>query len=341
MAFRAKSPGRVLTELKHLLPPHPSTKVTMVDNIMPHSYFRDLLPRLGRELPGLHLFYEQKANLSLAQVIALREAGVAVIQPGIEALSSALLKRMDKGVSASQNIALLRYAQTVDLAVNWNLLYAFPGDQREDYEQTLELLPLLRHLHPPTGVFHLSIDRFSPYFVSPSRHGVSRVRPWEGYAAILPEGADVAKVAYHFEAEYASAGREHGRLIRRIEDEIGDWRRAWQSEGQRPALVVTPLSAEQFLLIDTRALPGTQEITFLTRPQTALVLAGARRQEIWDADAVWALERKLVVALDGGLVPLATGASAVLEEFEAEARDRVQKPARLALQVLSPLQACA
>src|SRR5262249_51859847 len=132
MAFRAKSPDRVLSELKELLAKHPSNKVSMVDNIMPHPYFRDFLPRLGRQLPGLHVFYEQKANLSLDQVLTLKRAGVAVIQPGIEALCSSLLKRMDKGVSASQNLTLLRYARAADLAVNWNLLYAFPGDQAEE-----------------------------------------------------------------------------------------------------------------------------------------------------------------------------------------------------------------
>ena len=80
----------------------------MVDNIMPHSYFSSVLPRVAAEVPGLHIFYEQKANLTLSKIELLKQAGVAVIQPGIEALSTPLLKLMKKGVRASQNLALLR-----------------------------------------------------------------------------------------------------------------------------------------------------------------------------------------------------------------------------------------
>ncbi len=40
----------------------------MVDNIMPHDYFRTLLPALAKSGLGAHMFYEQKANLKLHQV---------------------------------------------------------------------------------------------------------------------------------------------------------------------------------------------------------------------------------------------------------------------------------
>jgi ribosomal peptide maturation radical SAM protein 1 len=320
MAFRAKSPGRVVDELKHLLSKHAASLVFMVDNIMPRSYFSDLLPVLEKELPGLHLFYEQKANLTLGQVVALKKAGVGQIQPGIEALSSALLKRMDKGVSASQNLALLRYARAVELQVNWNLLYDFPGDRLTEYEETLALLPLLHHLSPPVGFSALMIDRFSPYFKSPAKYGISDVRPWPGYAAILPDHADVAKIAYHFDGDYPSAAREHEEIIDRIQDEIREWCRCWTVEGARPTLSVTPLSRDQFLLLDSRGLSGTSEVTFLTRSQASLVLAGSRQAGL--KEGAWALEQKLVVELDGRLVPLATAEPELIDEFEAELRSR-------------------
>src|SRR6185295_3125904 len=150
ITFREKSPERVIEDLEILTARHPTNKLCVVDWIMPASYFRELLGPLEAEVPNLHTFYFVKANLSLDNVVALKKAGAAIIQPGIEALSSSLLRRMDKGVSTSQNIALLRYARSVDLAVTWNLLHSFPGDELHEFEETLKLLPLLRHLHPPT-----------------------------------------------------------------------------------------------------------------------------------------------------------------------------------------------
>ena len=326
MAHREKSPDRVIEELRLLLDKHPTRKVCVVDNIMPRSYFKTLLPRLAAEVPGLRAFYEEKANLSLDNVLALKEAGVTEIQPGIEALSTPLLKLMDKGVSARQNVALLRYARAAGVNLTWNLLYAFPGDRPEDYEQTLALVPLLRHLAPPGGLSHLSIDRFSPYFDYPERYGITNLRPMRSYASVLPPGADVSKVAYHFVGDYRSGSREATELMDRLTAEVDHWMTLWRSDDEAlPALAISPLGDDAFLLVDTRGLEGTEEIQFLSREQAAVALTGAGLGEREEVE--WALEAKLVVELDSCFVPLATADPSLLREFEAERRPRSPRPA--------------
>ena len=186
MAFRQKSPDRMIAGVRQLLLRYPTRLIFMIDNILPHSYFRTVLPRLDEELPHVRIFYETKSNLNLEQVQLLRNAGVDRVQPGIEALSSSLLRRMKKGVLARQNLALLRYARATGLALVWNLLCEFPGDQRQDYDATLALLPLIHHLSPPTGVYPVSIDRFSPYFNHPAAYGISHLEPERGYAWTSP-----------------------------------------------------------------------------------------------------------------------------------------------------------
>jgi ribosomal peptide maturation radical SAM protein 1 len=313
MAFRAKSPSRVIKDLKQLLKQHPTTFVTMVDNIMPHEFFRTLIPRLRTELPGITLFYEQKSNLSLARLVALKEAGVGVMQPGIESLSSAVLKRMDKGVTAVQNLALLRYARAADVALNWSLLYGFPGDKVSEYERMLELLPLLVHLNPPVALCPLNIDRFSPYFKDPLKYGLAQMQPWQGYASVLPDGADVAKVAYHFDADYPCEVQETSEVIVRLAESVECWRRSWERKDGPPMLAVAPLTSDQFMLFDTRGLPAAREISFMTRAQTAVVLAGARERA---EEVEWALEHRYAVEVDSGIVPLATAAPELIREFE-------------------------
>lgn len=338
MEHREKSPDRVVGELQHLLEKHPTKVVCAVDNIMPHSYFRTLLPRLATEVPGLRAFYEQKSNLSLDHVLALKAAGICEIQPGIEALSTSLLKRMDKGVSAPQNIALMRYARAAGLSLTWNLLYAFPGDEIEDYEQTLALVPLLRHLSPPSGLSHLSIDRFSPYFSFPTRYGVTNVRPMPGYESVLPSSADVNKVAYHFVADYPSASRENPKLIERLKAEVDRWMALWRMDDEAlPALALTPLSAESFLLFDSRGLEGSEQIQFIDGEQASVALTG-RRSDERDAVVEWALEARLVAEIDSRFVPLATAAPEVLREFESERQEQVRSIRRPVLHVIQPAE---
>jgi ribosomal peptide maturation radical SAM protein 1 len=270
----------------------------MIDNIMPHSYFRTVLPRLAEELPPAHIFYETKSNLTLEQVELLRRAGVGLIQPGIEALSSSLLRRMKKGVLARQNVALLRYARACGLAVNWNLLYGFPGDHSEDYAATLALIPLIRHLYPPTGIYPVSIDRFSPYFKRPADYGISGLRPLPEYEAVFPEGTDFDHLAYHFTGEYECA---------EIEDSLAaafrEWRACWKVDGPPPTLNLAAVGYDHYLLMDTRGLNGTGMLQFLDQAEARTVLIGGplERQPL----AAWAIERKLAVALDDWCVPLA------------------------------------
>jgi ribosomal peptide maturation radical SAM protein 1 len=327
MKHREKSPDRVIHELQYLLQAHPTRKVCVVDNIMPRSYFRTLLPRLAAEVPGIRAFYEQKSNLSLDNVEALKAAGVCDIQPGIEALSTSLLKRMDKGVSGRQNIALMRYARAVGLTLTWNLLYAFPGDHVEDYEQTLALVPLLRHLEPPGGMSHLSIDRFSPYFDAPEKYGIANLRPMPGYEAVLPSGADPRKIGYHFIGDYGSAARDHPDIIKRLKAEVDRWMALWQKADEAlPALALTPMSDDHYILFDSRGLEGAEEIQFIDRDQASVALTGRRLDER-DAVVDWALHAGVVAEVDARYVPLATAEPAVLREFEAERRDDLRPAA--------------
>ncbi len=317
MQFRAKSPARVLEELRLLVERHGVRSIWMVDNIMPHTYYRDLLPAMARDVPDLNIFYEQKANLNLERLVALRRAGVRWIQPGIEGLASEFLRLIDKGVLARQNLALLRYARAVGVHLFWNLLWGFPGDEVHTYEQTLDLLPLLHHLQPPMGNYRLRIDRFSPYHARPTKYGVTNIRPAPAYALAFPPHADLTKLAYHFVADYESAADRRLDLIEGISVGITTWQRRWQQSEQRPPVLhVEHMGGQYFGLLDTRGLPDTEESLVLERAEAAKVLV-ARPWD--DSDVVeWATARWLGVRVDDWYVPLVVAPPELLAEFEAE-----------------------
>jgi ribosomal peptide maturation radical SAM protein 1 len=322
MQFREKSADRVIEELGGLVAKHGSGQFCMVDNIMPHRYFQTLIPRLGREVPDLHLFYEQKANLTLDQVVALRDAGVAEVQPGIESLATNVLRLMDKGVSARQNIALLRYAGSAGIRLSWNLLYGFPGDDAADYRQTLSMLPLLRHLPPPGQLGRLSIDRFSPYFDRPGNYGIHDLYPMPSYASVLPPQADVPRIAYHFLGQYDSGSLADPAMLEQLEAEILAWQNSWiRPDTAPPALRVVALAEDQYVLLDSRELAETRPVRFLDHEEATAVLV-ARPAVAGDDLSRWAQEIKLAVELDGWHVPLATAEPELLRDFEAKERAR-------------------
>jgi ribosomal peptide maturation radical SAM protein 1 len=333
IGFREKSAEKVLQELQELLARHPwpSVLVMMADNIMPYSFFKTLvpeLPKLTAERPLLKIFYELKANLSLEQLLALKAAGITEIQPGIESLSTSLLRRMDKGVTAGQNIRLLRYARSLGLFINWNLLYGFPGDECAEYEEMLSLMPLLHHLQPPVVSAPLSIDRFSPYFDHPDTYGVSNIKPLTSYEMLLPPHVNAAKVAYHFTADYEAASLKYPEQIMRFRKAITEWQKAWQPKtmslffgtfklNEEPVLEVVQQDNGRYLLRDTRGLSGTHTTYELTPAQASAALVPRRYQPAPELE--WALAHQVGVCNKNQFIPLATASPEILLAFEAEA----------------------
>jgi ribosomal peptide maturation radical SAM protein 1 len=311
MPFRQKSPSRVIEELHSLLETCPTRNVDMADCVMPYTYFSDLLPHLARKFPGVSFFYEQKANLSLAQLLALKNAGVNSIGPGVESLSTSLLTLMRKGLQARQNLMFLRNARAVDLNLEWNLLWGFPRDDVEAYREMLDLLPLLHHLQPPNAMVHLSIERFSPYYSLPREFGVRNIKPLAGYRDFFPKGTDIKSIAYHFTAEYKSGAHDHPEVIQELWRETDRWRAAWKPKDGAPIQKLELLRRNgAYLLVDTRDL-WRRRRSYPLDEREASILMTSRPHSGHELET-WAVQKKLAVLKDGWYVPLAVAEPDVL-----------------------------
>ena len=267
MAYRAKSAPRALAELTHLSAAHPGCDIQVVDNILDLKYFKTLLPELARRGARVRLFYETKSNLKKDQVRLLRDAGVTMIQPGIESFSDQVLKLMKKGVSGLQNIQLLKWCKEIGVEPLWNFLLGFPGESPDEYQRMADLAARVCHLPSPTGVTAIRLDRFSPNFNEADRLGFTRVRPLPFYEFLydLPEAAR-RNLAYYFAYEYRrpqDVARYAEPLVRRVRA----WRTAW-----RHAELLSVEAGDRLVIADTR--PGAAApITVLTGLDREIYLA--------------------------------------------------------------------
>lgn len=224
MTFRSKTKERALEEILYLVSRYQVKQIAAVDNIMDTKYFRDLLPEIKRRRLGLTLFYEVKANMTKEQVRMLKEAGVTMIQPGIESLHKNPLQLMRKGVTPLQNIQLLKWCAEAGVRPSWNLLYGFPGENEQDYREMLPLLESIVHLQPPDGQGSIRLDRFSPYFQNPGTFGLVNARPLEVYRYLYPfPEADLAEIAYFYQYEFAD-GKNPDEYIEPTINQLTRWR---------------------------------------------------------------------------------------------------------------------
>jgi ribosomal peptide maturation radical SAM protein 1 len=311
MAFRSRSPDRVIDELRGLVSKYRPDQVFMADNIMPYTYFSTLVPRLARELPGLNIFYEQKANLTRERLLLLKHAGIHSIQPGIESLSSEILTLMRKGTTARQNVALLRDARGVQISLAWGLLWGFPGDRPAWYEKTLEILPLLHHLEPPAAFSPVGFDRFSPYFDQAEHFGISDLSPYPGYRDFLPPNAAVEKVAYHFIGKFPCAATEAPDLMRAVNNAVTAWQASWT--GRQPPELRIRKYAGMFCLVDTRGLPGCPPVEYLEARKARRLVVSEPYDDSSEQRSL--IQRRLALRLDEYFVPLAIADESIFKRL--------------------------
>ena len=244
MSFRPKSPERVLEELAHQARRYRSFRFEAVDNIMDMAYLTKLLPVLIENETGYEIFYEVKANLKREQLRLMAEAGVTHIQPGIESLSSNVLRLMRKGVRAIQNVNLLRWAQYYGIDVGWNLLWGFPGETEQDYTDQARVIPHLLHLQPPSMADRIWLERFSPLFTEHDTFRLRRRTPERSYRYIYPDDVDLERVAYFF--DYDLEGGLPDSTYAGLSRAVAEWSNAWRAD--RPP-VLKYWSAPHFIQI--------------------------------------------------------------------------------------------
>jgi ribosomal peptide maturation radical SAM protein 1 len=251
MTYRSKSPARVLAELDSMASRYGVKEFGAVDNIMDLRYLREVFPVLAAQHKDYRFFYEVKANLTQEQVAIMARGGMRAIQPGIESLSTHVLKLMRKGVTGIQNVRLLKSAYMHGITVAWNLLVGFPGERPEDYERQLATMRLIPHLPPAYGLGRIWLERFSPNFTEAAELGFVNIRPDRAYACVYPPGLDFARIAYFF--EYDAPDTLPDEQYAPMREQVRRWRQGWQ-QLRRPYLY--SLRADDVLKIVDGREPG-------------------------------------------------------------------------------------
>jgi ribosomal peptide maturation radical SAM protein 1 len=236
MGYRAMSPDRAIEQFnKFFRYSGRVSKLSAVDNILPKSYLKDVLPYLETP-PDMEIFYEVKADLSEEDISTLSLARVNRIQPGIESLATSTLKLMKKGTTVFQNLALLKRCALYGIQPVWNLLVGFPGETEAVYKRYMETLPLVFHLPPPSGVYPVRFDRFSPYHDRAQDYGLD-LHPLDFYSLIYPfNAADFNDFAYYFvdrniQAEYFITVAQ---WLGKLRSQVARWQEIWNRPKNAP-----------------------------------------------------------------------------------------------------------
>jgi hypothetical protein len=164
-------------------------------------------------------------------------------------------------------------------------------------------VPLLTHLFPPSGVYPVRFDRFSPYFNQAKEYKLD-LHPMAYYELTYPfEKRSLSNMAYYFIDRNVTASYfvATAKWLGKMRAAVDAWKRGWNS-GAQPKLHFTTATGDE--IFDSRSgkavrhdvgQDGRQMLEALYKPKTATMLA----QELTDA----AIDIKKLEELQGkGLV---------------------------------------
>jgi ribosomal peptide maturation radical SAM protein 1 len=269
MNYRAMRPDLAVELIRSLFKFADRTSVIMcVDNILQRQYVKEVFPYLDTP-ENTAIFYQLKANLTERELEAMSRARVKLVTPGFESLSTATLKLMDKGVTAFQNIQVMKYCRLHDVHPGWNLLLGSPGEGEETYAKYCEELHRLVHLPAPQGIFSIHFNRYSPYFTRAKEYGLD-LKPLDYYEMVYPFPKEaIDNLAYdftdhNFGADYMLA---LSKWIDRVKEKVQYWQRRQSLEDglPEPKLFFRERDGQTFIYDSRSGRPTEYPITPVVR----------------------------------------------------------------------------
>jgi ribosomal peptide maturation radical SAM protein 1 len=233
--FQNKRAEAILQDITSCIEKYNASYFVCVDSALPHSHARRTIPqiakRLSRYSSKFSFFFELRVDIEREVLEGFSRLGSVAIQPGIESFSTTLLRRMRKGTTALQNVQFLRWCRELGIVPYYNILFGFPGERPDDYEQTRQILPKIVHLGAPLTITRLMMLRNSPMWRE--RDGVTDVMPWNEYRFLFPTASDTElnNIAYYFSYQAFDAYGQELELPDDLIEFVTLWKRLDASKG--------------------------------------------------------------------------------------------------------------
>jgi ribosomal peptide maturation radical SAM protein 1 len=230
--YRAKSSGRIVSEILSLVRDYRILSISFMDNLLPSKNLKDLFQSIAELEKDFRFFGEIRAVTAMEDLLAMAAAGMAKVQVGIEALSSRLLKKLNKGTTAIQNLEIMKNCEASGLPhLTANLITHFPGSDAQDVEETLANLKFALPFQP-LKVTPFWLGYGSPVWANPEAYSIKKVRHHPFYARLFPP--EILRSLSLMIQAYQGGLEEQGRLWRPVKQAAAAWKKAYERLQRTP-----------------------------------------------------------------------------------------------------------
>ena len=250
--YRSKEPIQVAREMAELASKHSSLKFSFTDNILDSRKLKGLFKSITEIDRSFEIFTELRASVSRGDLIQMRKAGVNQVQIGVEALSTRLLDKINKGTTAIQNIEMMKHCEELGIQHSSNLIMGFPTSDGKDVEETLNNLKFVLPYQPLRRV-RFWLGQNSPVHLHPEQFGIRSVANHPYYKKLLPDS--LAESLFLMIKTYRGDRTKQKKLWRPVARELNSWQERYHSlrKDHLPSPLLGYRDGGDFLLIRRRS----------------------------------------------------------------------------------------
>ena len=172
--YRMKKAGRMIDETVHLIKEYRCLNFTFTDNALPLKEADEYFNILAHQRIDLSYFAEIRAIKEPQRLKQYRQGGLSTVQVGIESLSTSLLRKMIKGTTAIDNIAVMKLCTENRIQIEGNLITEFPTTTKGEIEETLINLDYVLPFNPLAAAAFF-LGHGSPIHNNYAKYGIKAV----------------------------------------------------------------------------------------------------------------------------------------------------------------------
>jgi magnesium-protoporphyrin IX monomethyl ester (oxidative) cyclase len=286
LRYRTKTVGQVANEMRVLSATHQYFDFQMVDSCVQSKFLIKLMQILTSEGLDFKTWCQGRVNFTRLQLEQLGRTGVHTIFMGIESLSTPVLNLMNKGHTALEAVRAMKWGMEYGITISWNLIYRFPNEKAEYYEDMADLMRSLTHFKPAFHVIPLLLVRYSVYCDDPGAYGIQlkeHISPMDDSLSLLASQQDdtipLADLSDAFEGKYPRLPSEALDACKKV---YQDWVDNFaQTKGQ-----LWYRRGMDFVRVYDSRFSGEQQIYTLDDLESKIYLAcndGASVDDVWNS----------------------------------------------------------